>query len=146
MSPTEFCVEELGIMPYRWQAECMESVAMQPVTGLPTAVAAANGSGKTTGLIGVLVAWFFYKYPRGKVIITSGSFNQLQNQLWPALAAQSQGRWKITSGSSPLTITTPDGGRAIGFSTSDAKRAEGWHPGISPEVDPVFIIDRKSVV
>ena len=127
-------------MPYRWQAECMEAVAMQPESGMPTAVAAANGSGKTTGLIGVLVAWFFYKYPRGKVIITSGSFNQLQNQLWPALAAQSQGRWKITSGSSPLTITTPDGGRAIGFSTSDAKRAEGWHPGIGPEVDPVFII------
>lgn len=140
MSPTEFAVCKLGIRPYRWQAQCLESIAMQPETGKPTAVAAANGSGKTTGLVGIAVAWFFDKYPRGKVVITSGSFNQLQNQLWPALAAQSRGRWKITSGSSPLTITTPEGGRAVGFSTSDAKRAEGWHPTIGPEIDPVFII------
>lgn len=140
MSPTEFAICELGLTPYRWQAECLESIAMQPETGMPTAVAAANGSGKTTGLVGIAVAWFFHLYPRGKVVITSGSFNQLQNQLWPALEAQSRGRWKVTSGSSPLTITTPEGGRCIGFSTSDAKRAEGWHPTIGPEIDPVFII------
>jgi phage terminase large subunit len=140
VSPTEFAVDRLGLRPYRWQAECMEALAMQPETKLPVAAAAANGSGKTTALAGPLVAWFFEKYPRGKVIVTSGSFNQLQNQLWPALAVHSRGLWKITSGSSPLTITTPSGGKAIGFSTSDAKRAEGWHPTISPEVDPVFII------
>ena len=140
MSPTQFAVEELGLTPYRWQAECMEALALQNETSLPVVAVAANGSGKTTGLIGALVAWFLHEYPRGKVVITSGSFNQLQNQLWPALAAQSQGRWRVTSGSSPLTITTPEGGRAIGFSTSDAKRAEGWHPTIGPDIDPVFII------
>jgi phage terminase large subunit len=140
VSPTEFAIDELGVIPYRWQAECMEAVAMEPDTGLPVAVAAANGSGKTTGLIGILTAWFLDKYPRGKVVITSGSFNQLQNQLWPALAAHSRGRWRITAGGSPLTITTPEGGKVIGFSTSDARRAEGWHPTISEDVDPVFVI------
>lgn len=113
---------------------------MQPETGLPVAVAAANGSGKTTGIVAIAVAWFLDKYPRGKVIITSGSFNQLQNQLWPALEALLPSTWQFTRGSSPLTIKTPQGGKVIGFSTSDAKRAEGWHPTIGPEVDPVFII------
>lgn len=66
---------------------------MQPETGLPVAVAAANGSGKTTGIVAIAVAWFLDKYPRGKVIITSGSFNQLQNQLWPALEALLPSTW-----------------------------------------------------
>lgn len=139
-SPAYFAWRKLGMDLYGWQAEALQSIGWQAYGGPPTAIAAANGSGKTTALIGPAVAWFLDRYPRGKVVITSGSFNQLQNQLWPSLVAQSRGRWRVTSGSSPLTITTPEGGRAIGFSTSDAKRAEGWHPTIGPEVDPVFII------
>lgn len=139
-SPTNFAITELGIRPYRWQAQCLEAIALQPSTRLPVAVAAANGSGKTTAIVAVAVAWFFHCYPRGKVVITSGSFNQLQNQLWPALESLSRGQWHVTRGSSPLGVTTREGGRAIGFSTSDAMRAEGWHPTIGPDVDPVFII------
>lgn len=139
-SPAYFAWRHLGMDLYPWQAESLQSIGWQAYGGPPTAIAAANGSGKTTALIGPAVAWFFERYPKGKVVITSGSFNQLQNQLWPALAAQSRGRWRIAGGSSPLTITTKEGGRAVGFSTNDARRSEGWHPTIAPDVDPVFII------
>ena len=138
--PAYFGWKHLGQDLYGWQAETLRAIGYQAYGGLPVVVAAANGAGKTTGLVGIVVAWFFHRYPKGKVVITSGSFNQLQNQLWPALTAQSRGRWHITSGSSPLTITTPEGGRAVGFSTTDAKRAEGWHPTIGPDIDPVMII------
>lgn len=37
-------------------------------------------------------------------------------------------------------IRTPEGGFAVGFSTDNAGRAEGWHPKISPDVDPVFYV------
>lgn len=139
-SPAYFAWRKLSMDLYGWQAEALQSIGWQGFGGPPTAIAAANGSGKTTALIGPAVAWFLNRYPRGKCVITSGSFNQLQNQLWPALAAQSRGRWRVTSGSSPLTITTPEGGRCVGFSTNDPRRSEGWHPTIGPDVDPVFII------
>ena len=139
-SPAYFAWRKLSMDLYGWQAEALQSIGWQAYGGPPTAIAAANGSGKTTALIGPAVAWFLNRYPRGKCVITSGSFNQLQNQLWPALAAQSRGRWRVTSGSSPLTITTPEGGRCVGFSTNDPRRSEGWHPTIGPDVDPVFII------
>ena len=37
-------------------------------------------------------------------------------------------------------IKTPEGGFALGFSTDQPGRAEGWHPKLSNDEDPVFII------
>jgi hypothetical protein len=46
-----------------------------------------------------------------------------------------------------LEIRTPEGGQAIGFSTDDGFRAEGWHPKQSAEIDPVFwIVDEAKNV
>jgi len=139
--PAFFAWKRLGLDLYPWQVETLRAVGYQAHGGKPVANAAANGSGKTALIIAPLVAWFLTRYPLGKVIITSGSWNQLQNQLWPALERFGQRfGWKFTSGNSPCTIRTAKGGKAIGFSTNDAQKAEGWHPTISPDVDPVFII------
>jgi hypothetical protein len=46
----------------------------------------------------------------------------------------------VLNGTSPCTIRTPEGGKGIGFSTIKPERAEGWHPTINPDTDPVFIL------
>lgn len=146
LSPAEHAVLELKRSPYDWQVDALEAIGLQEFGGLPVAVAAANGSGKTTDLVAVAVSWFLRRFPRGWVVITSGSWNQLKNQLWPGLAALKPCNpgWKVRRGSE-CVVSTPESrageiGGAIGFSTNDANRAEGWHPKIGPGTDPVFII------
>lgn len=134
MTPTEFCVRVLGIVPYLWQCEAMESVAMEQ----PTSVVAANGSGKTARLVAPLVLWFLHEYPRGQCIFTSGSWMQIEKQLWPAVRVfQSRfPQWRFMS----EELRTPQGGYAFGFSTDNPGRAEGHHPKINGDTDPVFLI------
>ena len=138
MTPSEFCVRRLGIIPYVWQIEAMESVAM----GQPSSVVAANGSGKTDRLVAVLILWFLYTYPKGKVVFTSGSYRQLSNQLWPSVKKHRDKfpEWTFLSDE----IRTPQGGFALGFSTDDAGRAEGWHG--DPDAPLFLIIDEAKTV
>jgi hypothetical protein len=134
MSPTEFCVKVLGVIPYFWQCESMESVAMEQ----PTSVVAANGSGKTARLVAPLILWFLHEYPQGQCVFTSGSWMQIEKQLMPAIKVfrSKFPHWEFMASE----IRTPEGGVAFGFSTDNAGRAEGHHPKISGEVDPVFLI------
>lgn len=130
-----------GRKPYGWQVEALEAFGR----GYPTALVACNGSGKTTEVAGSAVDWFFHRYPQGWLVATSSSFNQLQNQTWSALESRLPGGFEVRRGSSPLKIKAPGpegqiGGEGIGFSTVQAGRAEGWHPKISPDVDPVMIL------
>lgn len=143
LSPAEHAILELGRSPYDWQIEALESIGEQEFGGKPTALAAANGSGKTSDVVAVAVSWFLKKFPNGWVVITSGSWNQLKNQLWPSLSALRVPGWRVLRGSE-CVVSTPESralgiGGAIGFSTNDAKRAEGWHPKPGLE-NPVFII------
>jgi phage terminase large subunit len=99
------------------------------------------------------ISWFLRKYPLGWVVVTSGSWNQLRNQLWPSLSILRDRNpgWSVRRGSECIVTTTEARerhvGGAVGFSTNDANRAEGWHPKINRETDPVFIIvdEAKSV-
>lgn len=139
LSPSEFAYFQLGMTGlYDWQIEGLESIGLQEEGGKPTSVVAANGSGKTSNLVAPAVLWFLSKYPRGQVIITSGSFRQVEKQLWPAMRVFSSRfpKWSFLQ----TEIKTPDGGFALGFSTDDPGRAEGWHPKQGRETDPVFII------
>jgi hypothetical protein len=138
MGPTEFCVKILGVIPYLWQIEAMEAVAM----GRPASVVAANGSGKTDRVVAPLILWFLYTHPKGKVVFTSGSFRQLTNQLWPAVRKHRSKfpKWTFLS----EEIRTPEGGFALGFSTDDAGRAEGWHG--EPDAPLFLIIDEAKTV
>lgn len=139
LSPSEFAYFQLGMQSlYDWQIEALESIGLQETGGKPTSVVAANGSGKTSNLVAPSVLWFLSKYPQGQVIITSGSYRQIEKQLWPAMRVFSSrlAKWSFLQ----TEIKTPDGGFALGFSTDDAGRAEGWHPKQGKETDPVFII------
>ena len=121
---------------YPWQMQALAAFSR----GHPTTLLTCNGAGKTAIVAAWAVAWFLHEYPRGKVAATSGSFNQLSNQLWPAIKDKMPADYNVTMGGSPCTVTTPQGGRAIGFSTNDEGKAEGFHPTIAPDVDPVMIL------
>lgn len=141
LSPSEFAFQVLGLDLYDWNIDALEAAG----AGKWTAVAAANGSGKTTYLIAALILWFLNRYPRGQIPVTSGSFNQVELQLWQALETH-RGKfldWKWNN----CYLETPEGGFAVGFSTDKAGRAEGWHPKVSNDVDPVlWIVDEAKTV
>jgi len=152
LTPAEHAILELGRTPYDWQIAALEAIGLQEFGGPPVALAAANGSGKTNDVIAPAISWFLRKYPQGWVIMTSGSWNQLKNQLWPSLSGLKRLNpgWRVRRGSE-CTVTTPEGrksgiGSVIGFSTNDPNRAEGWHPKLPRDPltkmsdDPVFII------
>ncbi|MBB5351366.1 hypothetical protein HNR46_001602 [Haloferula luteola] len=152
LTPAEHAILELGRNPYDWQIAALEAIGLQEFGGPPVALAAANGSGKTNDVIAPAISWFLRKFPQGWVIMTSGSWNQLKNQLWPSLAGLKRLNpgWRVRRGSE-CTVTTPTGrqsgiGGVIGFSTNDPNRAEGWHPKLPRDPlsglsdDPVFII------
>src|SRR5215471_12215114 len=81
MSPWAFAVIMLGLKLYPWQAEVLEALGQ----GLPVALCAANGSGKTQIVIASFILWFLYSFPKGICPVTSGSWTQLSDQLWPAV-------------------------------------------------------------
>jgi hypothetical protein len=139
LSPSEFAWFQLGMKSlYDWQIEVLEAIGLQEHGGPPVAVAAANGSGKTSNIVAPAIDWFLSKYPQGQVVVTSGSFRQVEKQLWPALRVHQQKfpGWTYLQ----TEVKTPEGGFALGFSTDDAGRAEGWHPKKDRATDPVFII------
>lgn len=139
LSPSEFAWFQLGEKSiYDWQIECQEAVGLQEAGGPPVVVAAANGSGKTAKLVAPLVMWFLSRFPQGQCVITSGSFRQVEKQLWPAMRVYKRRfpAWSFLQ----TEVKTPEGGFALGFSTDDAGRAEGWHPKIGNTEDPVMVI------
>lgn len=135
LTPAELALVK-GAELYDWQAEALEAFG----NGWPTALLTCNGAGKTAVVAARAVDWFFYAFPRGKLVATSGSFNQLQNQLWPSIRQHLPPTAAVTGGTSPLTIKTVEGGKGVGFSTIDPGKAEGFHPTIGPDIDPVFIL------
>jgi hypothetical protein len=141
LPPWMFAKLVLGLTDlYPWQGQCMEAVGR----GLPTALLAANGSGKTRRVIAPLLLWLLYSFPRAVGKMTSGSWQQIQEQLLPALdefrpRLASLG-WKWLEG----YIETPEGGFISVFSTDNPGRAEGFHG--TPDAPLMYIIDEgKSV-
>ena len=65
---------------------------------------------------------------------------QVEKQLFPALRRYMDNPFFDGWTFNKTEIRTPEGGFAVGFSTDNAGRAEGWHPKISPDVDPVFYV------
>ena len=147
-SPSYFAFRYLGLDLYQWQVQALEDIGRGVMGGKPpTSVVAANGSGKTQRVIAVAILWFLWRYPRGTCPITSGSWMQVEKQLFPAL--HSFRHLPIFSGwtFNQTEIRTPKGGQAVGFSTDNPGRAEGWHPKEGQDIDPVFyVVDEAKTV
>jgi len=142
LSPAQYAVVQ-GAKLYDWQIDALEAWGR----GWPVALLTCNGAGKTSVVSAWAMAWLFYAYPRAKALATSGSGNQLQNQLWPAVIQHLPHGSTWSYGALPAKIHTPKGGWGIGFSTNDPGKAEGWHPTVNGEVDPVaiFVDEAKTV-
>ena len=116
--------KQLGIPVYDWQCKVMADVV--PV-GSRVSLRAANGSGKTTSCVAPLVLWHLLGFKNSVTVITSGSFRQVEGQLFPAMTKYRNlfKGWDFTKNS----IKTPWGSKAVGFSTNDPGKFEGWHCG-----------------
>lgn len=139
LTPAEYAVVK-GADLYGWQIDALESFGQ----GWPTSLLTCNGAGKTSVVASWAVAWLFYRFPKAQLVATSGSWTQLSQQLWPNLSQHLPDGTRFAMGNSPCTINTPDGGKGVGFSTNDPGKAEGWHPKIAEDVDPVCILVDES--
>lgn len=125
LTPSAFAFHHLGLTLYPWQAETVEACRHEHAH---VALVAANGSGKTAAVNTVILLWWLYAYPRGRAVVTSGSWEQIKTQLWPALMiyaplfSQLYG-WQFNT----EEIRTAQGGFIRPFSTIAPKRAEGHH-------------------
>ena len=137
-TPSWFTREVLKLEPYDWQEKVMWEVAM---ADKPVALRAANGSGKTQNVAAPLILWHCACFPNSQVVTTAGVYRQVKEQLWGALRSHRERLgpgWSINQ----TDITAPNGSRAVGFSTDDPAKFEGWHN------DNLFMIvdEAKSVV
>lgn len=140
MTPIEFAEIKLGLSLYPWQDEALY-FATHGRRSL--SLVSANGCGKTAYVTVVLLLWFLYTYPSGRAVVTSGSWEQLQSQLWPNLELYRSKfpRWKWNS----KNITTPEGGYIRPFSTIQPGRAEGHHERL-PDSPVMLIVDEAKSV
>ena len=135
-----FAFGVLGIKPYDWQVQAFRYINDHQRTSL----VAANGSGKTAAVIAPTILWWLTNYPKGRVVITSGSWRQVLLQLWPAMELY---RGNPTFAGwiwNQAEIRTPQGGWASGFSTDSPGRAEGYHATIDSPV--LYVLDEAKTI
>lgn len=144
MPPYVFAEVELGLQLYDWQVHALDAIGQR----LPTALCAANETGKTTFIIAPAILWFLKTYGAagGKVVLTSGSWLQVRTQLAPSIR-RFRGRfpgWVFLD--SEIKREGSLDPQVIMFSTDNAGRAEGHH-ALDKERAPLFyIVDEAKTV
>jgi len=131
----------LGLEPYEWQIRVLSDLNFKESR---VAMKAANGSGKTSVVAAAAVLWHMLRFPGSLVVTTAGVWRQVEDQLWPSLrgyAARLGVGWRVTASQ----IEYQNGSRAIGFSTTDPGKFEGWHrQGASENL--LMIVDEAKTV
>lgn len=132
--PVFFVEHALGHYTWSKQREILRSVRDNKKTG----VRACHGSSKTY-TAAEITAWFLNCFPKSKVITTAPTFYQVKDLLWSELNTlyinsniELMGECLTTK----IKIEGEPDHFAIGFSTDQPQRAEGWH---APEL--LFIFD-----
>jgi phage terminase large subunit len=130
----------LGLHLYDWQMRVLSAIQV----GYPTAALVCNSGGKSSVVIATAVLWFLYNWPAGRATVISGSWHQVETQLWPAINSYQAlpyfADWEFQF----CQVKTAGGGFARGISTDDAKKAEGAHES---ETSPVlYILDEAKAL
>jgi len=142
--PHVYACANLGLSPYEWQASTLDAIGQRYAVSLR----AANESGKTTTVIAASLLWFLDMFGRagGRVVVTSGSWRQVESQLIPAIRrfAYKFPEWKF--GAAEIKLYGRADPQAVFFSTDNAGSAEGHH-AIDPTTAPLFYIadEAKSI-
>jgi len=130
----------MGLHLYDWQMKTLAALE----AGYPTAALVCNSGGKSSIIIATAVLWFLWNWPNGRATVISGSWHQVETQLWPAINSYSGlpyfGDWEFQF----CQVKTAGGGFARGISPDDAKKAEGAHES---ELSPVlYILDEAKAL
>lgn len=129
----------LGLHLYEWQMRILIALERKHVSGL-----ICNGGGKSSVVIASAVLAFLYNWPTGRCALTSGSYLQLESILWPAIEQYRSLPYFKGWSWNQTEIKTLQGGFALGFSTDDPLRLEGWHQ--SQESPLLYIVDEAKAI
>lgn len=131
----------LGIRYYPKQKAVLRAMA-DPAAFV--AYMCCNSGGKTSRVVSTLVCWHLFRYPKGKIVATSGASRQLIDQMIPAINKFKDKfpAWIWLPSGEP--IRTPQGGFFRAFTTNKQERAEGDH---ADEGSPLlYIVDEAKGV
>jgi len=131
----------IQLKAYDWQRKVLQDLNEKESR---VALKAANGSGKTSVVAASSILWHMVRFPDSLVVTTAGVWRQVEGQLWPTLRKYVGGLgqgWRITSNE----LHYANGSRAIGFSTNDPGKFEGWHRQ-GPTENLLMIVDEAKTV
>lgn len=141
-TPAGFAAGILGLKLYPWQVRALTDLEKPGMIS----VRCCNEAGKTTYLAAPAILWVMACFAGATVVITSGSWRQVKEQLFPAIQRFSPALpgWEIND----TRIVAPNGSRCVGFSTDDAGLFEGFHvgPGGHRETPLLIIVDEAKSV
>ena len=137
-TPVGFAQLQLRLNLYRWQELVLWDLGLSDI---PVALAAANGSGKTSTIAAPALLWHCLAYPGSEVVTTAGVFRQVKEQLWGQIK-RFHGRlgadWEINETDLTYRPKGKAASRALGFTTEDPYKFEGWHGGDSGYLMGIF--------
>lgn len=123
--PVAFSHGVLHSDPWPTAAAIMRAVASKPRVG----VKACHASAKTW-LAGRLVLWWLVTRPAGKVITTAPTWTQVEKLLWGEIhRAGRQGAVRLPR-IHQTELRLSDDNFAVGISTNEGVRFQGWHGDI----------------
>lgn len=142
-TPAGFAAGILGLSLYHWQREELNALESQ---GIKLSTVCCNEAGKTSYLAAPAILWVMALFPGSTVVVTSGSWRQVKEQLFPNLRRFSPifRDWEFRD----TTIHAANGSRCVGFATDDAGLFEGFHVGTGGHAEsPLLIIadEAKSI-
>ncbi len=120
--PVLFTKGVLSDRPWRLQREIMQSVASHPLT----AVKACHASGKTRTAADIALWWLLRWSPESLVITTAPTFRQVK-LLWSEIRSSIKRSKLPYPEPSETKLEFSEKHYAIGFSTNDATRFQGFH-------------------
>ncbi len=107
-------------------------------------IACCNEGGKTSRILPALVLWHQTLWPAGKTKVTSGAFQQIEDQVWPAIYRHKDlfpnWHWRETPSFESQDPETGKWGFCKCFTTNHPGRAEGDHEEL-PDSPLLFIVD-----
>jgi hypothetical protein len=140
-NPANFAEIYLGYDLHRKQREALTACEMP---GCKVTIACCNEGGKTSRILPSLVLWHQALFPAGITLVTSGSYMQVESQIWPAIEQHKRKfpRWKWFETPRFETFNEDLGREGFfkGFTTNHPGRAEGAHED-GPDVPLLYIVD-----
>lgn len=123
MFPDLFVSETLGHVPWSKQIEILNSIRDNRVT----TVKSCHSAGKTR-VAADAVLWYLYNHKDSLVITSAPTARQVEGILWSEIrSAHSSAKRALPGTVLQLEIKLSDRWRALGFTTNEPDKFQGWH-------------------